>query len=187
MLEPPRFFATAARFREWLEANAATTRELTVGFYKVGSGKPSMTWPEAVDEALAFGWIDGVRRRFSDEAYTNRFTPRRPGSNWSAINLAKVEALIAAGRMTPAGLAAYQRRTETKSGVYSYEQRHLARFAPKDLATFKNRRAWAFFEAQPPGYRKLSTYWVVSAKRDTTRTRRLTDLIKASAAGRRLA
>lgn len=183
----PTFFATPADFRAWLAAHAATATELTVGFYKVGSGKPSITWPEAVDEALAFGWIDGIRRSLGTDAYTNRFTPRRPGSNWSAVNTAKAEALIASGRMTPAGLEAYQRRTDLKTAVYSYEQRRLAQFTPKEVATLRrNRPAWRFFEAQPPGYRTLMTYFVASARQGAARARRLARLIEASAAGRRL-
>jgi uncharacterized protein YdeI (YjbR/CyaY-like superfamily) len=147
-----------------------------------------MNWTEAVREALCFGWIDGIRRSLDDESYTNRFTPRRPRSNWSAVNIRHVEELIAEGRMTPAGLAAYEAREPERSGVYSYERRHEARLDEAQEAQFRaNRAAWEFFGAQPPGYRQMAFYWVLSAKREETRERRLATLIEDSAAGRRLA
>jgi len=183
----PRFFAGPEEFRAWLEAHHATASELLVGFHKKGTGKPSLTWPESVDEALCFGWIDGVRRSLGAESYAIRFTPRKPDSNWSAINLAKMEALLAVGRVAPAGAAAYERRSKAKSRVYSYEQRHDAELGPELERRFRAaKRAWAFFASQPPGYRRLATYWVVSARRETTRRRRLEKLIDCSAAAERL-
>ena len=187
MAGKPTFFATPADLRRWFAKNAASTPELLVGFHKKGSGKPSITWPESVDEALCVGWIDGVRRRIDDTSYTIRFTPRRPGSIWSAINIAKVKELTAAGRMKPAGLAAFAARRAEGPG-YSYKQLMTSAFAPEQERRFrKNAAAWRFFSAQPPGYRQHATYWVVSAKKDDTRERRLATLIADSAAGRRLA
>lgn len=183
----PRFFATAAAFRAWLEAHHAQASELWVGFHKKESGRPSLTWPESVDEALCFGWIDGLRKRFDEASYVIRFTPRRPGSTWSAVNLAKMAELLAAGRVAPAGLAAYERRSEAKARVYSYEQRQTATFPPELERRFRRARAaWTFFAAQPPGYRSLATYWVVSAKREETRARRLEKLVECSQEERRL-
>ena len=176
----PRYFATAADFRAWLEANGSSAPELIVGFWKVGSGRPSMTWPQSVDEALCFGWIDGLRKRIDDLAYLIRFTPRRTGSIWSAVNIAKVESLTAAGRMRPAGLAACAARLEQKSAVYAYEQRNHPELAAAETKTFRRvKPAWAFFEACPPSYRKPILYWVVSAKKPETRQRRLETLIEA--------
>jgi uncharacterized protein YdeI (YjbR/CyaY-like superfamily) len=183
----PRFFATPAAFREWLEAHHAIEPELLVGFYKRASGKPSVTWQESVDEALCFGWIDGVRRGLNDEAYTIRFTPRRPGSIWSRINVDNVERLIKEGRMRAAGLRAYEKRTPERTGVYSFERFAAAAFSPADEATLRaNRKAAAFFDAQPPSYRRTITHWVVSARREETRARRLARLIEMCAAGQRM-
>ncbi len=183
----PTFFARPADLRRWFEKNAARKAELLVGFHKRGSGKPSITWPESVDEALCVGWIDGVRRTIDATSYTIRFTPRRPGSMWSAINIAKMKELTAVGRMKPAGLAVFAARRADRSG-YSAEQRMSAAFAPEQEKRFrKNARAWRFFSAQPRGYRGLATFWVVSAKKDETRERRLATLIADSTAGRRLA
>ena len=184
----PTFFATPADLRRWFARNATKEGELLVGFHKKGSGLPSITWPESVDEALCVGWIDGVRRRVDDTSYTIRFTPRRPGSMWSAINIAKVKELTAAGRMKPAGLAAFATRRADRAG-YSYEQLITsAAFAPEQEKRFrKNARAWRFFSAQPPGYRGHAAFWVTSAKKEETRERRLAALIADSAAGRRLA
>ncbi len=182
----PTFFATPADFRRWFAKNAATKAELLVGFHKKGSGKPSITWPESVDEALCVGWIDGVRRSIDDTSYTIRFTPRRPGSAWSAINIAKVKELTAAGRMKPAGLAAFAARDARDAG-YSYQQLTTAPFSPEQEKRFRrDAKAWRFFSAQPPGYRRVATYWVASAKKEETRERRLAILIADSAAGRRL-
>jgi len=183
----PVFFASAADFRAWLASNAATATELTVGFYKVGSGKPSLTWPESVDEALCFGWIDSVRKRIDDHAYQIRFTPRRMGSIWSSVNIAKAKALIAEGRMKPAGLRAYMKRTERKSSVYSYVQGGSLNLTPEELKAFKkNRAAWAYFEKAAPSYRRTMLHWVVSAKQQATRTRRMARLIESCAASVRL-
>lgn len=183
----PTFFPTPASFRAWLERHHETAAELLVGFYRVDAGRPSMTWPESVDQALCFGWIDGVRKRRDDRSYTIRFTPRRPGSNWSAVNIAKIAELERQDLMRPAGRAAFARRTAAKSQIYAYEQRHEATLDPRHLARFESkRRAWAFFQVQPPSYRQTCIYWVATAKTEATRLRRLDRLIEASAAGRRL-
>jgi uncharacterized protein YdeI (YjbR/CyaY-like superfamily) len=182
----PHFFETGEKFRHWLETNHDKLDELLVGFYKRGSGRPSMTWPESVDAALCFGWIDGIRRRVDEAAYTIRFTPRRRGSIWSAVNIDRVQELIRLGIMHPAGLAAFAKREEKKSRIYSYEREHAA-FAPSDEKRFRsNKKAWKFFSAQPPGYRRLVTHWVVSAKKDETRAKRLAKLIDLCERGKRL-
>jgi uncharacterized protein YdeI (YjbR/CyaY-like superfamily) len=181
----PTYFPTPAAFRAWLKKHHTTAGELWVGYYRKDSGKPSITWQESVDEALCFGWIDGVRKKISDEAYANRFTPRRAGSNWSAINIAKVEELTKKKRMQAAGLAAFAKRTEAKSRIYSYE-RVSAEFAKPLARKFKdNKRAWAFFQDQPPSYRKIMTGWVNGAKQDETRLRRLDKLMTTCESGRR--
>lgn len=183
----PRFFATPADFRQWLKEHHATARELLVGFYKKDSGKPSITWPESVDEALCVGWIDGVRKRIDDESYTIRFSPRQASSIWSAVNIKRIQELIAEGRVLPAGLAAFEKRSDKKSGVYAYEQRKEAELDPAAQKQFQaNKAAWEFFQAQPPGYRQTLTWWVVNAKKEETRQKRLAQLIEASANGRRL-
>ncbi|MFL5520769.1 MAG: YdeI/OmpD-associated family protein [Gemmatimonadales bacterium] len=187
-MSAPRFFATAAAFRAWLDTHHDRETELLVGFHKKGSGKPSMTWPESVDEALCYGWIDGVRRSLDEDSYTIRFTPRRPGSIWSNVNVAKVAALMDAGRMMPAGLAAWERRDPERSGIYLFERNNPVPFDAEAERRFKrSRRAWTFFQAQPPGYRRLATHYVTSAKRPETRERRLAALIECSARGERLA
>lgn len=184
----PTFFKTPADFRRWLKKHHETADELLVGFYRKGSGRPSITWPESVDEALSFGWIDGVRRSLDEESYVIRFTPRRAGSNWSLINIRKAEALIREGRMAPAGIAAFEARKPEKCGVYSFEQREHAKLDRKAETKFKaNKAAWKFFQSQPPGYRKVAVFWVMSAKREETRAKRLQTLIDDSAAGRRIA
>ncbi|HEV3050006.1 MAG TPA: YdeI/OmpD-associated family protein [Longimicrobium sp.] len=184
----PTFFATPPDFRQWLQEHHQTERELLVGFYKKGSGRPSITWPESVVEALCFGWIDGVRRSVDDESYTIRFTPRKRGSIWSAVNMRLVEELIRDGRMQPAGLAAWEARDPAKSAVYSFEQKEAAQLAPEMEARFReNAQAWKFWEAQPPGYRKTAMHYVMSAKREETRAKRLQTLIDDSAAGLRIA
>lgn len=181
----PKFFRTPEEFRAWLLANHETQTELLVGFYKKGSGKPSITWPESVDEALSFGWIDGVRRSAGEDAYTIRFTPRRPTSIWSAVNVAKVEALIKLGRMHANGLRAYAARREDRTGVYSFERNEVAVLpAAFEKRLRANGKAAAFFDAQPPWYRRSATHWIISAKREETRERRLSQLIADSAAGR---
>jgi uncharacterized protein YdeI (YjbR/CyaY-like superfamily) len=182
----PRFFKTPREWRRWLSANHKTASEQWVGFHKLASGKGSVTYQEALDEALAFGWIDGIRKSVDASSYTIRFTPRRPRSIWSAVNLARVKVLIAARRMSSHGLAVYERRDETRTNRYSFEQKTVA-LTPSHLRTFKeNREAWMFFSAQPAGYRRVTTWWVVSAKKAETQERRLTTLIATSAAGRRI-
>jgi uncharacterized protein YdeI (YjbR/CyaY-like superfamily) len=185
----PIFFATPADFRQWLEKHHDTVPELLVGFYKKGSGKPSITWPESVDEALCFGWIDGIRRTIDDESYSIRFTPRRARSIWSLINVRRAAELTKEGRMHASGLEAFKARDPKRSGIYSFEQRQKAQKldAACEAKLKANRKAWAFFEAQPPGYRRLASLWVMSAKKDDTRLRRLAELIEDSAAGRRIA
>lgn len=182
----PVFFASQSDFRKWLEENHESAGELLVGFWKVGSGKPSMTWSESVDQALCFGWIDGVRRSLDDAAYTIRFTPRRPKSVWSSNNIAKVEELKKKGLIRPAGLAAYDKKEDHRSVIYAYENRPRE-FDPKYEKKFRSsNKAWKFFETQPPGYRRLMIYWVISAKQEATRLRRLEKLIAASEESRRL-
>jgi uncharacterized protein YdeI (YjbR/CyaY-like superfamily) len=181
------FFGSPAEFRAWLVEQHETASEVWVGYWRKATGKPSLTWPEAVDEALCFGWIDGKRQRIDDERHRQRFTPRRPQSNWSAINIAKVGELRAAGRMTPAGEAAFAARREDRSAVYSYERRHEAVFDAEQAATFRgNEAAWTWFDAQSPSYRRTATHWVLSAKRPETRAKRLATLIECSAEGRRV-
>lgn len=183
----PSFFATPIEFRAWLAEHHADNKELLVGFYKVGSGKPSMTWPESVDEALCFGWIDGVRRRVDDVSYSIRFTPRKPRSIWSAVNIKRVGELTAMGRMRPAGLKAFEARADEKSAIYAYEQKD-ARLDAADEQEFRaNEGAWDFFQAQAPWYQRTATWWVISAKQAATRRKRLTTLIEDSAQGRTIA
>jgi uncharacterized protein YdeI (YjbR/CyaY-like superfamily) len=181
----PRFFATPDELRAWFDANHATAEELILGMYRAKTGKRTISWSEAVDEALCVGWIDGIRRGLDDEAYTNRFTPRRKRSNWSAVNIAKVKQLIAEGRMKASGLAAFEARSDERSAIYSYEQRHIATLEPDDEARFRsNQAAWEWFETRPASYRKTAVYWVVSAKRPETRAKRLATLIEDSTANR---
>jgi uncharacterized protein YdeI (YjbR/CyaY-like superfamily) len=183
----PLYFASASAFRSWLAANSATSSELVVGFYRVGTGRPSLTWPESVDEALCFGWIDGVRKRVDDHAYQIRFTPRKKDSIWSAVNITRARALIAEGRMMPAGLAAFRKRIARRSSVYSYEQAGALELEPGELRMLrKNKAAWKYFQNVAPSYRRTMLYWIVSAKQKATRARRLARLIEASAAGVRL-
>ncbi len=182
-----RSFKSPAEFRAWLAKNHATATEVGVVLHKKASGKATMTWSEAVDEALCFGWIDGIARRLDETARVQRFTPRKPNSNWSAVNIKKVADLTARGLMAPAGLAAFARRTGARSQVYSYENRHLASLDPRREGLFRaDRGAWEFFGKQPPSYRQTSIYRVMNAKRDETREKRLARLIEASADGRRL-
>lgn len=182
----PTCFAKPSAFRAWLQKHHLTTTELLVGFYKRDTGKASMTWPESVDKALCFGWIDGVRKRVDDESYTIRFTPRRPGSTWSAVNIKRVAELEKQGLMQPAGLKAFALRSEEKSRTYAYEQRQSATLGENHLKKLKaNRKAWAFFEALAPGYQRLAIHRVVSAKKEETRLKRLDELIEESANGRR--
>ena len=182
----PVFFPTEADFRRWLEANHKTAPELLVGFWKKGSGKPSIDWPQARDQALCFGWIDGVRKSLGDETYTIRFTPRRKGSIWSKVNLERFDALKADGLMTEAGERGLTESTGPK-GVYSYEK-PLAELESAEEKQFRRHKAaWAYWQSQPPGYRKLVLNWVTSAKRPETRAKRLATLIEDCAAGRRIA
>lgn len=183
----PIFFPDTRSFRQWLRTHHAKKKELWVGFHATGSGKPSMTWPEAVDEAICYGWIDGIRKSYGPGRYVNRFTPRRSTSTWSAINIAKVQRLRKLGLMRAAGERAFALRHASRTNRYSFEQPvhpKLSR-AHKDCFLAES-KAWEFFERQPPSYRKMATWWVVSAKMDTTKVSRLTRLIAASRAGRRL-
>jgi len=185
----PTFFATPAAFRRWLEKHHESEPELLVGFHKKGSGKPSITWPESVDEALCFGWIDGIRRRIDDDSYSIRFTPRRPDSIWSKVNFNRMGELTAAGRVHPAGLAAFAKRSADKTGVYSYEHQRrpevpLAPAYEKQLR--KDKAAWKYWQDEAPWYRKIVTRWIMEAKKEETREKRLRELIELSAAGRRI-
>jgi uncharacterized protein YdeI (YjbR/CyaY-like superfamily) len=186
MTKTPLFFETPADFRKWLEENHRTETELLVGYYKVGTKKPSMNWSESVDEALCFGWIDGVRRSIDEESYCNRFTPRNPKSNWSAVNIKKVEELIRVGKMADAGLAAFEKRLAARSAVYSYENQPERLTTELESRFMNNKVAWEFFGKQPPSYRKPRIYWVMSAKQAATQLSRLDKLIEASALGKRL-
>jgi len=179
-------FVSPAELRKWFAKHHKDAQELWVGFHKKGSGKPSITWPESVDEALCVGWIDGVRKSLGDESYVIRFTPRKRTSIWSVVNVNRVAALTAEGRMQAAGLAAFEARTHKKTGVYSFEQ-EKPELTAADIRTFKKHKdAWKFFEMQPPGYRRQMSWRVASAKREETRAKRLQMLIDASAAGVRL-
>jgi len=185
-LAEPTFFAAPADFRAWLEKHHRTEQELLVGFYKKGSGLPSITWPESVDEALCFGWIDGVRKSLGEDSYTIRFTPRKPGSTWSAVNVGRVQELTRLGRMRPAGLEAFEKRSEAKTGTYAYEQKEDAKLEKAEEKQLRaDKAAWEFFQSQPAWYRRTAIWRVVSAKKEETRKKRLAKLIEESAAGRR--
>ena len=182
----PKFFPTQEDFRKWLEENHDQETEIIVGFYKVGLGKNYMNWSEAVDQALCFGWIDGVRRKVDEESYSNRFTPRRANSNWSAVNIAKVAELDEKGLMMPAGIAAFEKRKENKSRIYSYEN-EAKQFSDEFEKRFKaNKKAWEFFGSQANWYKKQMTGWVMSAQQEATRVRRLEKLIGESENGKRI-
>ncbi len=186
MAPSPHFFDSPEALRDWFTQHAASSTELIVGFVKTATGRAGLTWPQSVDEALCVGWIDGIRHRLDDEHYKIRFTPRKPGSHWSAVNIKRVPELQAEGRMTPAGLAAFEARTEARSRRASYEQETVA-LPPEDLRTFKaHRAAWRFFSATPPGYQRKVIWRVISAKRADTRARRLAQLIEACGRGERL-
>lgn len=186
-MDEPVYFPSAAAFRVWLDHHAAAAPALVVGFYKVGTGLPRMTWPESVDEALCHGWIDGLRKRVDDARYTIRFTPRRPGSIWSRVNIERVAVLTAQCRMTPAGLAAFERRIERRSIVYAYEHVGEVPLPPAMEAQFRqDAAAWAWFQAQAPSWRHKTLRWVVSAKQPATRARRFLQLLGSARAGRRL-
>jgi uncharacterized protein YdeI (YjbR/CyaY-like superfamily) len=183
----PRFFEEPQDLRAWLEEHHETATELWVGLYKKSSGRPSVTWPEVVDEALCFGWIDGIRKGIDDVSYTNRITPRKPTSNWSAVNVKRFGQLKRQGRVRPAGQRAFDLRRKAKTGVYSYEQRHQVKLDPAFEKRFRaKRRAWSWFEAQSPSYRTTAVYWVMTAKRQETRERRLRQLIDDSGRGNRV-
>jgi len=178
----PTYFKSPAEFGKWLAKNHARYEELWVGYYKKGTGKPSLTWAQSVAEALCYGWIDGLRKSVDDDSYMIRFTPRRPGSTWSAVNIRTANLLIREGRMRPAGLVAFQARRADRSETYSYENR-LA-LAPELIKRLKaNKKAWTFFSNQPAGYQRTAGHWVMAAKREETRLRRLDALIADSTAG----
>jgi uncharacterized protein YdeI (YjbR/CyaY-like superfamily) len=186
-MSAPKFFKTPQHFRDWLAAHAASELELLVGFYKVGSGHTSMTWPESVDEALCYGWIDGVRKRVDDASYTIRFTPRKTTSIWSAVNINKFNDLQQQGRMTPAGEKAFSHRTEAKSRIYAFEQSESAELSAEELIVFKHEKtAWAYFEACPPGYKKQMLHRITTVKRAETRAARLAKLVEACKKGERI-
>ena len=179
----PTFFSTQFDFRKWLQKNHKKETELLVGFYKIDSGKLSMTWPQSVDEALCFGWIDGVRKSIDKESYQIRFTPRKPTSIWSAINIGKIKELTKQGLMRQAGLASFEKRTESKSKIYSHEIK-IVELTKTFKNQFKsNKKAWEYFQSLAPSYRKVSTHWVISAKQEATRIKRLNELIADSEAG----
>jgi uncharacterized protein YdeI (YjbR/CyaY-like superfamily) len=186
MAAKPRFFAAEADFRRWLAANHDKAEELVVGFWKKGTGKPSIDWPQARDQALCFGWIDGIRKSLGEDSYTIRFTPRRRGSNWSKVNLARFEALNAAGQMTPAGERALEENAG-RYGVYSYENAQQELSAQEERLFRHNGKAWADWEKRPAGYRRIVLHWIASAKKPETRARRLATLIEDSEAGRKIA
>jgi uncharacterized protein YdeI (YjbR/CyaY-like superfamily) len=183
----PVFFENQNDFRRWLDENHQAETELLVGFYKTGSGKPSMTWPQSVDQALCYGWIDGVRKSMGPEAYSIRFTPRKPGSIWSAINIDKMEKLVKENLVKPAGLAAFAKRTEAKSRIYSHERTQDAVLPPDMEKAFKShKKAWAFFTAQAPSYQRVMLHWVTTAKQEKTRQGRFEKLLEASRQGTRV-
>jgi uncharacterized protein YdeI (YjbR/CyaY-like superfamily) len=178
------FFPSQKSFHDWLDEHHSDTRELWVGYYKKDSGKASITYPESVDEALCFGWIDGIRKGIDAESYANRFTPRRPGSLWSPSNIKRVEELIALGRMQPAGLAAFESRKEKVFGEFTYANRSPDLAEPYAGILQQNKPAWDFYQSQPPSYRKVVNWWVVCAKQEETRLKRLAELAECCAAGR---
>jgi uncharacterized protein YdeI (YjbR/CyaY-like superfamily) len=183
----PIFFKSPQEFYDWLEEHHETEDEVYVGLWKKGTGKPSMTWSEAVDQALCFGWIDGRANRIDDDSWMQRFTPRRPGSNWSKINIEKVAKLKEDGLMRPAGLKAFEARTEARTGVYSFEQREDAKLTEEFEERLRdNPAAREYWETRPPGYRRTATHWVMSAKREETRERRMNQLIEDCASGQHI-
>ena len=188
MPDKPTFFATPETFRAWLKKHHEQRQELLVGFYKKDSHTPSISWPESVDQALCFGWIDGVRKGVDDVSYTIRFTPRKPGSTWSAVNVRRVKELRTLKMMDPAGMRAFERRQDDNTGIYGYEQRKAAKLDAAAERTFRaKQKAWQFFQDQAPWYRRTAIWWVVSAKKEETRRRRLETLIDDSARGRTIA
>ena len=184
----PRFFQTPEDLRTWFDEHHETARELWVGLYKKASRRPSVTWPEVVDEALCFGWIDGIRKSIDDNSYMNRLTPRKPTSHWSAVNIRRFGQLKRQGRVRPAGQRAFDLRRRDEGGAYSYERRHEIALDPAFEKRFRaKRKAWSWFQAQAPSYRTMAVYWVMSAKREEARVRRLERLIEDSTLGRRIA
>lgn len=181
----PKFFKSQADFRQWLEKNHASKAELMIGFYKKNSGKPSITYPEALDEALCFGWIDGVRRTLGEDSYVQRFTPRRPKSIWSNVNVKHVERLKKLGRMAPPGLAAFALRTPERTGVYAFENSPHKLAVAYEKKFRANKKAWQFFDQLPPSLKRTCIFWVMNAKQEETRLRRLDSLIESSATGER--
>jgi uncharacterized protein YdeI (YjbR/CyaY-like superfamily) len=185
--DEPLFFSKPSAFRRWLLKNHKRATELWVGYYRKDSGRPSITWPESVDEALCFGWIDGIRKKVDGESYKIRFTPRRAKSTWSAVNIARIAVLTGEARMEPAGVAAFSRREESNSARYAFENRESAKLSAGDERGFRHDPvAWEFFQHQPAGYRRLASWWVISAKRPETRRTRLERLIATSRARRRI-
>ena len=182
----PTFFESPDAFREWLQRNHNKKSELLVGFYKRGSGRPSITWPESVDQALCFGWIDGVRKRIDEDSYSIRFTPRKKRSNWSAVNIRRVAELVKLGLMHAMGLRAFENRREDKSAIYSYENQPR-KLPPAYEKKFRaNKKAWKYFTEQAPSYQRMMMFYVMSAKKEETRERRLATVIRESARGKRI-
>jgi uncharacterized protein YdeI (YjbR/CyaY-like superfamily) len=185
--DEPVFFQTPSAFRRWFAKNYERAPELWVGFHRKDSGRPSITWPESVDEALCYGWIDGIRKKVDAESYKIRFTPRRAKSTWSAVNIARIAVLTREGRMRPAGIAAFARREETNSARYSFENGESAKLSADDEREFRRDPvAWEFFQCQPAGYRRLAAWFVISAKRSETRRTRLQRVIAESRSRRRI-
>jgi len=181
------FFSSPAEFRKWLNLNHLSLNELWVGYYKKGTGKPSLSWPESVDQALCYGWIDGIRKSIDTERYTIRFTPRNPKSIWSAVNVKRVDELTKAGLMQPAGAKVFEQRNVDKSNLYSFEQENVKLDTAFEKKFKENKKAWAFFQSQPQSYRKPAIWWVMSAKQETTRLKRMETLINDSEAGVKIA
>jgi len=182
----PKFFTSPEKFREWLERNHDSATELLIGFHKKSSGKKSITYAEALDEALCFGWIDGVRKNLNETSYTIRFTPRKPTSIWSNVNVKHVERLQKEGRMHRAGIDAYERRSPERTGIYSFENRPRELSPEYEKIFRQNKAAWKFFQEQPPGYKRLMVFRTMSAKKEETRLRRLRQLIESSEKGVRM-
>lgn len=182
----PIFFNKPSDLRKWFEKNHLKEKELIAGFYKTGSGKPSITWPQSADEAICFGWIDGIRRSIDDESYSIRFTPRKPQSIWSAINIKKAGDLIEKGLMKPEGIAAFEKRKENRSKIYAYEKAPSVFRTDLEKKLKANKKAWTFFKSLPPSIRNVSIHWVMSAKQEKTRLSRLEKLIQDSASQSRI-
>ena len=186
MESKPIFFSTPAGFRKWLTKNHSNVTEQWVGFYKKDSGKPSITWPESVDQALCYGWIDGIRKNIDEESYMIRFTPRKKGSNWSTINIKRVAELKKQGVMKPAGLKIFEARDPAKAPMYSFEQLEKKLSVSYEKKIKANKKAWLFFQSQAPYYRRTAGWWVISAKQEQTRMKRLEILITSSERGERI-